>query len=133
MRYLLDTNVCISFINGARPELTRRILAHRASDLGLSAITAAELRAGVAKSQHRVQSLRRYERFRSELTVVPFDERAAEAYGSVRADLEKRGTPIGPLDTLIAAHALALDLTLVTHNLREFRRVKGLKVESWVA
>ena len=131
MKYMLDTNVCIFLLNRSRPELTRRIVSHRASDFVLSAITAAELYFGIEKSEHRVKSLKRVEQLMAEIDAAPFDQEAARAYGAVRATLSRKGKSLGPLDTLIAAHAVALGVTLVTQNLKEFQRVRELRVESW--
>ena len=93
----------------------------------------AELHFGVAKSTHPEAAEANIRRIFKTLLIVPFDEAAAKAYGSIRAGLEKRGAPIGPLDTLLAAHALSLGWTLVTHNTREFKRVPALQVEDWLA
>lgn len=101
-------------------------------DLFISAITLAELRYGAAKSQRREANLAKIQRVAQALIVSPFEEKAATAYGVVRSALESAGTPIGPLDTLIAAHALSLGLTLITGNTREFTRVDGLRIESWL-
>src|SRR5262245_49991769 len=131
MKYMLDTNICIFLLNRSRPELTRRIVSHRASDFVLSAITLAELHFGVEKSEHRVKSLKRLGQLLAEINAAPFDEGAARAYGTMRADLSRKGRSLGPLDTLIAAHAVALGVTLVSHNLKEFQRVRELRVESW--
>ncbi len=98
----------------------------------MSAITLAELRCGIAASQRRAVNLAKLELFLAIFEIAPFDAPAATAYGSLRAQLQARGTPIGPLDTLIAAHALALGATVVTNNVREFGRVPGLKVENWL-
>ncbi len=98
----------------------------------LSSITAAELYFGIEKSEHPIKSLKRFERLRTEIDIAPFDAAAAQAYGAVRTSLSRKGRSVGPLDTLIAAHAVALGLILVTHNLKVFQRVKDLPVESWV-
>ena len=99
----------------------------------VSSITLAELRYEIEKSQRRESNRRALQRVLRALNVLAFDAKAAEVYGSVRTALETAGKPVGPLDTLIAAHALALDLTLVTSNLREFSRISGLRVEGWIA
>jgi len=101
--------------------------------LCIASISLAELLFAAAKSQFPTKSLSAISVIADALEVVPFDENAARAYGPLRADLERQGRPIGALDTLIAAHALALDATLVTHNLAEFQRAQGLRVEDWVA
>ncbi|WP_366913452.1 type II toxin-antitoxin system VapC family toxin [Rhodoferax sp.] len=131
MRYLLDTNICIYVINHRPPAVLDRFLAHEMDGLGLSAITASELYWGVCKSGS-VRNQTVLDKFLSPLTVLDYDQAAARKYGELRAYLEKQGTPIGPLDQQIAAHALALGLTLVTNNVREFERVPGLRLENWV-
>ena len=132
MKYLLDTDHCIAILNRdarIRPALER----HAASSLRLSSISLAELRYGIAKSTKAEESKAKLRHLLGKILPVPFDDAATEHYGDLRALLEKRGTMIGPLDTLIAAHALSLGWTLVTHNTREFQRVSGLKVEDWLA
>lgn len=131
MKYLLDTNACIHLMNRARPKLALRVLTVPAADIGLSAITVAELAYGASKSRRAVEARARVELLVGTFRFLPFDALAVEAYGEVRAELERRGVPIGPLDTLIAAHALALGCAVVTNNVREFRRVTGLAVEDW--
>jgi tRNA(fMet)-specific endonuclease VapC len=128
---LLDTNSCIYLIKQHPLEVLRKFNEYAVGDIGISSVTAAELHFGVHKSQRPEENRRALEQFLLPLNVAPFDENAAAAYGHVRAQLEKQGTPIGPLDTLIAAHALSLDLTVVTNSLREFERVPGLEVENW--
>lgn len=132
MRYMLDTNICIALIKRKPPKAIRRFDRLSAGDVGISAITLAELRYGVAKSQNIERNTQALEKFLLPLEVADFDERAASAYGSVRADLENAGRPIGPLDTQIGAHALSLNAVLVTNNIAEFRRIKGLQVENWL-
>ena len=130
MRYMLGSNICIHIINHASDKLIARLVKHE-GDLCISTIAAAELQFGAAKSVAQKKNRASLAEFLAPLEVLPFDEDAAASYGDLRAALEKSGKPIGPLDTLIAAHALSLDATLVTNNLREFQRVKGLRVESW--
>lgn len=131
MIFLLDTNTCIYLIRERPLEVLRRFEEHAVGDIGVSSVTAAELHFGAQKSQRPAQNLRALEQFLLPLAVVEFDHSAAAAYGRIQASLEGRGTPIGPLDTLIAAHALSLGLTLVTNNEREFTRVPDLEVENW--
>ena len=131
VRYLLDTNICIYVINHRPAAVLARFLAHEIDGLGISAITDSELYWGVCKSGS-VRNQTALDRFLSPLAVLDYDQAAARKYGELRAYLDKQGTPIGPLDQQIAAHALALGLTLVTNNLREFERVPGLVVENWV-
>jgi len=102
-------------------------------EAAISSITMAELQYGVAKSANPAKHEALLAQFCAPLDIVPFDAQAAETYGRIRAAIERMGTPIGPLDTLIASHAIALDVTLVTNNDREFRRVAGLRVEKWRA
>ena len=131
MKYLLDTNICIYLIKRKPPRVQRELLACSVGDVAVSSITVAELEFGVQKSAAPSRNMDALMQFLMPLAIVDFDFAAAACYGKVRAALEKRGKPIGPLDTLIAAHALSLDLTLVTNNTREFRRVSGLKVANW--
>ena len=105
---------------------------HEIDEISISSITLAELQFGVAKSSRPAHHETLLIEFCAPLAILPFDDRAAGTYGRVRAALERAGTAIGSLDTLIAAHALALDLTLVTNNEREFQRVGGLHVENWM-
>lgn len=130
-RYLLDTNTCIYIINRQPLAVFEHFARLRAGQVAISGISGAELHFGVAKSRSE-RNLQALDKFLAPLDVLPFDEAAMRAYGDLRAHLEREGTPIGTLDTLIAAHALALDCVLVTNNLREFQRVPGLRLENWV-
>jgi tRNA(fMet)-specific endonuclease VapC len=131
IHYLLDTDICIEMIRGKSPALLAHLRRREVGSVAISSITLAELQYGVAKSRDPEQNLIALVHFVALLEVLPFDERVAAGYGKLRADLERSGQPIGPLDTLIAAHALAAKLTLVTNNQREFSRVPGLHVENW--
>ena len=132
MKYMLDTNSCI-FIIKHRPEnVVRKFMELDSDDICISSITYAELAHGVEKSQARKKNRMALTLLLSEIQIVPFDDLAAQVYGVVRADLQKKGMPIGPLDTWIAAHAIALNLTLVTNNTKEFARVDGLSLDDWV-
>ncbi len=130
MKYLLDTDTCIYALKQNRAVL-QRLLSESRADLGISVITEAELRTGAAKSSTPAKTLKRVENFLAPLAIAEFTSADAEAYALVRAKLERAGTPIGPLDTLIAAQAVARRLTLVSNNEREFGRVAGLRVENW--
>ena len=132
MRVMLDTDACIALIKTKPDKAIRRLLTLAPGEAGISAITLAELRFGVEKSREPERNARALDEFLLPLEVADFDEEAAGAYGRVRAMLEKAGTPIGPLDTLIGAHALSLGAVLVTHNTGEFRRIRGLAVEDWL-
>ena len=133
MKWMLDTNVCIAIIRRQPESALKRLRGKAIGQVGISSITLAELEFGAAKSQRSEQSRLALAEFLLPLEIVPFDDAAAAAYGVLRAALEKKGKPIGPLDTLIAAHAIALATVLVTNNTREFARVPGLSVEDWVA
>jgi tRNA(fMet)-specific endonuclease VapC len=126
---LLDTSVCIALIRGDAPELAAALPRHRGGPIVVSAITLAELRVGEARRASRA-SESSVDDLLAPFVVAPFDDAAADTYGRVRIALERKGTPIGPLDTLIAAHAVALGATVVTANVREFRRVPNLQVTS---
>jgi tRNA(fMet)-specific endonuclease VapC len=128
---MLDTNICIYIIKQKPPEVLKRFLEYQVGDITISAITLAELRYGVAKSRYRGKNAKALDEFILPLEVLPFDEEATKSYGEIRAALEKAGTPIGSMDLMIAAHAVCLDMTLVTNNTREFKRVPGLKVADW--
>ena len=129
---MLDTDTCIALIKRKPPNLIKRLQAKAVGDIGISSITLAELRFGVANSSQKEQNRTALDQFLLPLDIVAFDELAADSYGNVRAELEVRGTPIGPLDTLIAGHALSLNVVLVTHNVAEFKRVKGLRLDDWL-
>jgi len=131
MRILLDTDICIYAINRKRPEALSRVRGYPVGEVGISAITYAELRFGVANSARVEENMDRLERFLLPLEIVPFDAEAARHYGQLRHELKRAGCPIGSNDLLIAAHALALAATLVTNNVRQFARIDGLRVERW--
>lgn len=132
-RYLLDTNICI-YIRQNRPEqVLRRFHKLRPGEAVVSVITYGELLYGANKSAHRAEALERLSELVQLLPALPLPETAAETYGSIRAELEAKGEMIGNNDLWIAAHALAFGLTLVTNNEKEFRRVRGLKVQNWAA
>jgi len=129
--YLLDTNHCIYLINGKYPEIARRLSRQKTGSVALSSITTSELWYGVENSIHREQNRAALAKFLLPLEVMPYDEDASQAYGKIRVFLEKGGRGVGSMDLLIAAHALSLKAVLVTHNVREFRQVPGLKLEDW--
>jgi tRNA(fMet)-specific endonuclease VapC len=130
MRYMLDTGICIYAINERPAAVLQALRRHESAGLGISSITAAELHFGAARSGSE-RNLRALKLFLAALEIAAFDEVAAELSGSLRAWLAAQGTPIGPYDTLIAAHAHALGAVLVSNNTREFERVPGLKLENW--
>ncbi len=128
---LLDTNVCIAWLKGHDPSLRKRVVEAEPGSVHLCTVVKAELLYGARKSARVEQNLERLAAMFGALPSAPFDDAAAEHYGLLRAQLERAGTPIGPNDLLIAATALAHDLTLITRNTVEFRRVVGLRVEKW--
>jgi len=131
MRFMLDTNTCIYLIKQKPEKVLRHFKAHSVGDIGISSITLAELRYGVERSQQVQKNRQALEEFTLPLEIAAFDEAAAEVYGNVRAGIEQAGTPVGSMDMLIGAHALSLGVTLVTNNLREFKKIKNLKVVDW--
>jgi tRNA(fMet)-specific endonuclease VapC len=132
MRYLLDTDLCVHLIRYKPAQLLRKLTSLLAGDVGVSSITVAELHYGVQKSSRPRENAEALAMFLLPLVVANFDYQAAEAYGQIRAHLETTGKPIGPLDTLIAAHAVSLGVTLVTNNAGEFARVPQLHLENWL-
>lgn len=131
MKYMLDTNICIFTIKHRPDVVIKKILSLEPEELCISAITYAELMHGVEKSMAVGRNRVALSLFLSPITILDFDGQAAEEYGRIKAALEKKGTPIGPMDMLIASHAKAEGLILVTNNTREFNRVEGLDVEDW--
>ena len=132
LKYLLDTNIVI-YVVKRRPASVREVFNQQHGRMGLSAITLAELMHGAEKSSDAPRNLAVVEDFCSRLLVLPYTNKAAAHYGSIRAALEVAGRPIGVNDLHIAAHARSEGLTLVSNNLREFERVPGLLTENWVA
>ncbi|HSC44945.1 MAG TPA: type II toxin-antitoxin system VapC family toxin [Candidatus Acidoferrum sp.] len=130
MKFLLDTDTCIYALKQS-PEVLQNLVARRPEDIGVSVITEAELRTGAAKSSSPTKTLRLLENFLRPIGILEFTSSDAVSYAQVRARLERAGTPIGPLDTLIAAQAVARKLILVSNNQREFGRVGGLSTQNW--
>jgi tRNA(fMet)-specific endonuclease VapC len=131
LKYLLDTNLCIYTIERRPEEVFRRVEACRIGDIGISTITYSELCYGVSKSQAVKRNRAALERFVAPLEILEFGSEAALVYGEVRAALEQKGLPIGPMDLLIGAHALAVGCVLVTNNTREFERIPELEIDDW--
>lgn len=132
MKYLLDTNICVYLVKQKPLQVLQKFHTLMAGDIGISTICVAELQFGVSRSSNPAQNQQALNSILSSLLVMPFDQSAAVSYGQIRTHLERRGVPIGPFDTMVAAHALSLGVTLVTNNEREFHRVPGLQVENWV-
>ena len=132
IRYMLDTSTCIAIIKRRPDTIQARLTALSVEEVGISGIVAAELWYGVAFSQKKKQNETALKDFLDYVTVLDWPFEAGKIYGRIRADLKGKGTPIGAMDILIAAHALFLDAVLVTGNEREFQRVSDLKIENWV-
>ena len=132
MKYMLDTNICIYAIKQRPEQGFIRLQEHDPKEICISSVTYAELVHGVEKSQAIEKNRLALALLLANIEIVSFDSLAAESYGKIRADLEKAGTPIGPLDMMIAGHARSLGYTIVTNNTKEFQRVRNLKLENWV-
>src|ERR1700686_2949199 len=134
MKWMLDTDTCIAIIKGKPPSVLKKLRGKLVGQVGISSITLGELAFGAAKRGRRDEEAHAaLAEFLLALELASFDSDAAASYGQLRASLEKRGTPIGSLDTLIGAHAAALDVILVTHNTREFSRIDALRLEDWTS
>ena len=131
MKFMLDTNICIYIIKKKPLGILQRLQKIKISDVCISSITLSELEYGVEKSAHRNQNKIALTEFMTPIEIAPYDDLAAQEYGKIRASLEQKGKTIGPLDMLIAAHALALNVILVSNNKKEFQRVPKLNVENW--
>ena len=131
MRFLLDTNVCIDYLNASHPSVVERIRQASPEDLCLSSVVVAELRYGADKSARKEHNHEKLDVLTAEIQCIDFDVDAAGSFGRVRAALEAEGSTIGPYDMMIGAHALTLGCVLVTDNVGEFRRIEGLEVENW--
>jgi tRNA(fMet)-specific endonuclease VapC len=129
--YMLDTNICIYVMKHYPPDLRQKFNA-LAEQLCISSITLGELHYGAEKSARRIENLTAIEHFVARLEVLSFDPKAAAHYGQVRAELEQAGTPCGPHDMQIGGHARSEGLIVVTNNMREFRRMPGVRAENWV-
>lgn len=131
MRYMLDTNICIYIIKRKLLSVLRRLQEHDPSEICISSVTFAELVQGVEKSKAVERNRLALLLLLANIEILDFDSRAAEEYGKIRADLEKRGTPVGPMDMMIAGHARSRNFIVVTDNLREFERIDDLLLENW--
>jgi tRNA(fMet)-specific endonuclease VapC len=131
MKYLLDTNTCIRYLNGRSEAVFQRLNQTPESDICVCSVVKFELRYGALRSEQVEKTLAQQEKFLSRYQSLPFDDAAQLHAAQIRATLAKLGTPIGPYDLLIAAIALLNNLTVVTHNLSEFGRVAGLQIEDW--
>ena len=131
MSYFLDTNICIYYLKGTFPALKNKMLSHNPAIIRIPALVKAELLYGARKSIREEENMEKITRFLFPFAIAPFDDKAAEAYAELRRQLEQEGSPVGPNDMVIAAIVLANNGTLVTHNTREFSRIKNLPLEDW--
>lgn len=129
--YFLDTNTCIDFLKGTYESIRTKLLTLSPNEVKIPSVVKAELLFGAYKSQRRKENTERTERFLEPFEIIPFTEAMTYAYAELRADTEKRGMPVGPNDLLIASIVKHSTGILVTHNVQEFRRIKGLKLEDW--
>jgi len=132
MKYLLDTNICIYIIKKKPEKVIKRFKEKKPGDITISSITISELEYGVAKSSKPDINTIALKEFLAPLMVIDYTSKDSEHYGKIRKDLEKKGTPIGAMDLLIASQAISREMILVTNNENEFKRVKGIRIENWV-
>jgi tRNA(fMet)-specific endonuclease VapC len=128
---MLDTNICIYIIREKPVKVINKLRTFDVSDIVISAITHSELEYGVAKSSRQEENREALIKFLAALEIVPYDDKAAADYGQIRNHLEKKGAVVGAMDMLIGAHARSIPVTLVTKNVKEFKRIPGLRVENW--
>jgi len=131
MKYLLDTNVCIKYLNGRSEKIKKELELKSAIEINLCSVVKAELFYGAMKSSKPVENIHKINQFVNKFVSFSFDDKSAQIYGSVRAYLEKMGKPIGANDLIIASIAVSNNLILVTNNIKEFNRIKELKLEDW--
>lgn len=132
MKYMLDTNICVGLIRGKSKDLITKVTSHPSGAIGVSIITVAELMYGAQKSYQPEKNSLALDQFLLPFKIAEFDQAASKEYGALRAYLEKSGNVIGSMDMLIGAHALSLDVVLVTNNTKEFKRIPNLKLEDWM-
>jgi len=131
MKFCLDTNICIYYLNGASQNVVERLSNAPFDDVAVPSMVVAELFYGAAKGAKRQHNFQVIDAFLSYHRIIPFNENAARFYGAIRSELEKSGSMIGSNDLVIAATAMAHDAVLVTHNTKEFSRIAQLKIEDW--
>ncbi len=131
MKYLLDTNVCIKYLNADSVRIVENLKKHMPDDITLCSVVKSELLTGAYKSNVTDKVLKKLNVFFDKFTSLVFDDEAADMYGKIRAELEKAGSAIGPYDMQIASIAIVHNLILITHNINEFSRIKDLKMEDW--
>jgi len=131
MKFLLDTNICIYIIKKKPIAVIKNLLRYNPGDVAISTITVAELNYGIAKSSRPIENAIALEQFMQPLSIIDYSSGDALVYGKIRVTLEKKGTPIGAMDLLIASQAVNRNLILVTNNEKEFKRIKELRIENW--
>jgi len=132
MKYMLDTNICIYIIKKKPIKVLKQLKKTKSDDVCISSITLSELEYGIQKSAFPEKNKLALTEFLIPLTILPYNELAASEYGKIRAELEKTGNVIGSMDMLIGAHALSANLSLITNNIKEFKRIKNLKIKNWI-
>ncbi len=132
MKYLIDTDICIYIMNERNINVINKFKQLDIGDIGISVITVSELQYGVSKSAHKKTNQLRLDNFLMPFEIIDYDYAVTSIYGDIRFQLEKKGEIIGALDLQIAAQAISRDLILITNNIKEFKRVKGLKLENWI-
>jgi tRNA(fMet)-specific endonuclease VapC len=130
--YLLDTNTCIYIINRKPQSVIDKVSRHNPTDIKISAVSVAEMEYGASKSKRREKNRNALKNFLSAFEVIPFDEKDAEIYGIIRAELERQGKPIGPYDMQLAAQALQRNYIFITNNTKEFEQIESLNLENWI-
>jgi len=131
MKFLLDTNICIYIIKKKPEKVIKRFLEYKPGDIAISNITIAELNYGIEKSSKPDTNTIALKEFLQPLIILDYLQHDAEAYGKIRMELEAKGTPIGAMDLLIASQSVSRNLILITNNEREFKRIKGIRIENW--
>ena len=132
MKYILDTNICIYYLKGLNEKVRNNLLTKHPDDIKIPAIVKAELLYGAEKSKKKQENLEKIMEFLLPYEITPFSDNMTHIYAKIRVELEKKGNIIGPHDLLIAATVLQNNDILVTNNIREFKKVKGLKLENWI-
>jgi len=132
MKYFLDTNICICYLKGIYPQLKKKLLSYNPDRIVIPSITKAALLFGAEKSKKRKANLEKIHEFLLPFQIQSFSDSETYTYARIRNELEKNGKPIGPNDILIASIVLTNNGTLITNNMKEFERIKGLKIENWV-
>lgn len=132
MMYFIDTNTCVYFLKGKYPSIAEEFKKHKPEEIKIPSMVKAELLFGVEKSKHKEKNLEACNEFLEPFDVMAFDDRSTPIYGKLRSLLERKGSPVGPNDMIIAATVMARNGVLITHNINEFKKIDGLALEDWV-